>query len=78
MEIKEKKDTEKTVVITVDCIECKKRYDIPVNKADYFDWYQGLLIQKAFPYLTDGIRELLISNICPKCWEKMFGSEEEE
>jgi hypothetical protein len=47
-----------------------------VEPDDYFAWKDGKLIQEAFPYLSAGQRELLISNTCEKCWEKLFGDGE--
>jgi hypothetical protein len=47
-----------------------------VNEADYWDWQDGALAQDAFPYLSADDRELLISGICPTCWEKSFGGME--
>lgn len=35
-------------------------------------WQEGTLIQDAFPHLTADQRELLISGICGKCFDKMF------
>ena len=67
-----KTPTPSSIAITVQCRECKKNFVISVVKNDYEDWRQGLLIQKAFPYLSAEIRELLISKICPECWDKMF------
>ena len=69
--------TPSSIAISVQCRECKKRFVISVVKQDYEDWRQGLLIQKAFPYLSADIRELLISGICPECWKEMFGDEDE-
>lgn len=56
----------------VTCTECKTQHDIKVNANDYTRWQNGTLIQIAFPYLTPGERELLISKICETCFDKMF------
>jgi hypothetical protein len=45
---------------------------------DYLDWQNGVLAQVAFPYLSANEREALISGICPTCWEKMFGGDDDE
>lgn len=60
------------IVIPAICMECKKRFAITVSANDYLNWKNGMLIQKAFPYLTAEMRELLISHICPECWNIMF------
>ena len=56
------------IVITY-CPFCKHAHEVPVNEADYWDWQDGELVQNAFPYLTSNERELLISGICPSCWD---------
>ena len=38
----------------------------------------GENIQIAFPDLTADQREILISGICPECWDKIFPPEEDE
>ena len=35
-------------------------------------------IQDALSFLSADDREILISGICPKCWNEMFGMNEEE
>jgi len=60
------------------CIFCGKHKEIKVNAADYTDWTNGKLIQKAMPYLRPADREMLISGICPDCWDKMFSPKEDE
>ena len=64
--------------IEINCPCCKKYYTILVNIEDYFDWHAGTrLTQEAFPYLNADKREMLISGICPACWDNMFGEEDE-
>lgn len=48
---------------------------IEVNEEDYWNWQDGELVQDAFPYLTSEEREMLISGICPLCWEETFNGE---
>jgi hypothetical protein len=38
----------------------------------------GQLAQNAFPHMSDGEREMLITGTHPECWEKLFPPEEEE
>ena len=64
-------------VITV-CPICGRANEIAVNEMDYLDWSDGMLAQEAFPYLSADEREALISGICPTCWEKMFGGDDDE
>ena len=60
------------------CPFCHKAHEIAVNEMDYLDWQDGKLAQDAFPYLSASDREMLISGICPTCWDGMFGAGEEE
>ena len=55
------------------CPFCSEAHIVEVRKEDYDAWLNGELIQNAMPYLTPDDREILISGICPDCWEKMFG-----
>jgi hypothetical protein len=42
---------------------------------DYLDWCDGVNVQIAFPYLSAGEREMLVSGICGKCWDGFLGGE---
>lgn len=59
-------------IISKTCIQCKNAFAIKVNKEDLVDYNNGKLIQDAFPYITASERELIISGICGKCFDKMF------
>jgi hypothetical protein len=60
--------------VTVDCKHCEKTFEIECIAKDYRNWKKGSeLAQDAFPYLSAGERELLISGTCDECWNKMFG-----
>ena len=72
-----KKNNEEYIIVTT-CPFCRHAHEIPVNENDYWDWVDGALIQDAFPYLSADQREMLISGICPKCWDNMFGANFEE
>ncbi len=54
------------------CPECNTLNFVRVEKGDYYDWKRGTKIQVAFPYLNADQRELLMTGICPPCWDKMF------
>lgn len=68
----------KEINVITACPFCGHAHEIAVNEADYWDWEDGELAQVAFPYLSAEEREMLISGICPKCWDEMFGLPEEE
>lgn len=48
--------------------------DIPISEQQYANWKAGRLgpIQKAFPHLTPGQREFLISGVTEEEWEVMW------
>ena len=54
------------------CPFCGQVHDVFVNLVDYFDWEDGVLAQRAFPYLTPTEREQIISSICPDCQKDIF------
>lgn len=59
--------------LIVTCPFCGKESVVSVFASDYYAWLRSGLVQDAFPYLSAEERELLISGICPECWEKTFG-----
>lgn len=61
------------ITILTACVICGEIHEITVEFEDFLDWKAGALAQNVFPYLLDGEREMLISGICPTCWDKMFG-----
>ena len=68
----------KEVTIVTVCPICNRTNEITVKEADFILWSAGTLVQDAFPYLSADEREMLISGICPDCWENLFSEEEEE
>lgn len=60
------------------CPICHQFHYVEVNERDFYAWQDGALAQDVFPYLSTNEREMLISGICPDCWGKMFGEEEEK
>ena len=66
-------------IIHKQCTSCKKEYLIEVNKEDLYAYMNGgKLIQLAFPYLSAGERELIISGICDTCFNDMMKDDEED
>jgi hypothetical protein len=63
---------DKNESIPITCEHCKDEYVIVVKAKDKKAWDEGEYIQDAFPYLTAGQRELLISQTCDDCFDKMF------
>lgn len=75
MTTEEANTLERDHVETVTCQHCLREFQLKVNKADLVAWVMGTLIQKAMPYLTEDERELLISQTCGDCWDRMFKEE---
>lgn len=48
-------------------------WDLPITWEQVQRWENGELIQDAFPNLTPGEREFLLTGITPDEWEKTFG-----
>lgn len=67
-----------TMEVMATCRFCGTTHTLTVDINDYFDWQNGKHIQDAMPYLTPAERELLISQTCQTCWDKMFADDEEE
>lgn len=67
-----------TMLIPVICPNCGNFNVVSVKSKDWFAYVNGALVQDAFPYLFADEREMLISGICPGCWERLFGDEDEE
>jgi hypothetical protein len=63
--------------LLIKCNHCNESFQLDVKPSDIIAWSQGKLIQEAFPYLNADQRELLISNTCKECWDKMFSDEDE-
>ena len=51
------------------CPFCGKRNSVVVDEEDFERYENGAKAQDAFPYLEPDERELLISGICPSCWD---------
>ena len=47
--------------------------DLQITQEQLNRWYEGELVQNAFPNLSADEREFLISGITPEEWESMFG-----
>lgn len=64
----------KEVCVVTRCPFCGRGNEVEVNENDYFDWDDGMDVAVAFPYLSANEREMLVSGICPTCWEIMFNT----
>lgn len=70
---------ERNAILRVTCCFCNKVHELRVVEEDAFEYMSQnrRCVQDIFPYLSAEERELLISNICPDCWDAMFLIDEE-
>lgn len=61
-----------SIVLGIVCEQCGEQHFIAVNKKDWEDFLDGKQVQLAFPYLNASNRELILSKICGKCYDKIF------
>jgi hypothetical protein len=66
------------LLLTGICPVSKESWMLCVDKEDYDRWQAGELIQVVWPDMHAAHRELLISGITDKGWEKTFGPDEED
>ena len=66
------------VSLQVKCVMCGEFHEVVVTKESLAEFQSPNRrnIQDVFPYLSPSDRELLLTNICPNCWTKMFGDDE--
>lgn len=62
----------KQKVINANCRTCDYSTEIPITDEQLEKYENGALIQSVLPNISPGDRELLISGICGKCFDKMF------
>lgn len=67
-----------TVEIIIRCMICNKLHTLNVDKEALRRWENGEVIQKCFPNMSADHRELMISNICPKCFDELNMEEDDE
>ena len=72
--------TDRTATLVVRCNICNKDQELQVRPQDAEEYLHNRrrYVQDIFPYLSVGERELLISGICPKCFNEVFGGEDNE
>lgn len=62
----------------ITCIHCQTVYELELNPQALMEWQGGKFAQDAFPDLTSGQRELLISGTCDTCWNRFFPNDDDE
>lgn len=69
---------DRSFVLDIKCWRCGIDHIIILNKEDLLDWTAGEgYIQDIFDYLSNGERELLLSNTCGDCFDALFRAESE-
>ena len=66
--------------VNVPCGFCNAKYAIEMTTAQFNELQSPHRrhIQDIIPELAPEMRELFISGMCPKCWDKLFSFENEE
>lgn len=64
-----------SIDMSIKCVMCHTEHVIFVEEQDVHKYQNGAYVQHAFPYLSADDRELIISGICGKCWNKTFPEE---
>ena len=70
--------SEMIVVKTKPCLVCEKYEVWSLDREAVTRWREGETIQSAFPDMSAGDREILISGTHAACWDKLFPGEEED
>jgi hypothetical protein len=60
------------IEIAVNCVGCDKLVKFEVDEQGLIDWQNGALVQHAFPELEAPLREMLLTQLCPACFDKLF------
>lgn len=54
----------------VQCRSCQHVFHFQADARDINDFRTGkVFVQDALPYVTSGVRELLLSRLCGKCYD---------
>lgn len=66
--------------VNVPCGFCNTEYKVEMTESQFNELMSPHRrhIQDIIPELAPEIRELFISGMCPKCWDKLFSFENEE
>ena len=65
--------------IKTTCPICNEVHYVMVDEIGFMRWQEeGEPIQFALPELSADDREMLLSGICPTCWDKMFGVDNDD
>ena len=62
-------------IVEITCKFCGESHGIVATQFEWDMWYSTdrPYVQRCFPTMSAENREMLISGICPTCWDKTFG-----
>ena len=65
---------DKMILVARRCPFCCREYSVEVPEKGFLDWLDnGVLIQKAMPDISAEVRESLMTGMCKKCQDDVFG-----
>lgn len=70
--------TKEILPMSIQCSMCHVFVTIEVPLDGFMAWKKGTPIQKAMPTVSKEDRELLISQTCGSCFDKLFGFTEND
>lgn len=70
-----RKENEGLVVINTTCPQCGKQHYLGMTVNDFRAYAAERLADEVFPDESADVRELLITGVCPECWDKLFPKE---
>jgi hypothetical protein len=65
------------IEVACKCPVCGGSRSLKVARAGYLAWIHGVPIQRALPELNGTEREMLLTGIDDRCWDRLFDSGEE-
>jgi hypothetical protein len=66
------------ITLVGSCRICKTEHKMQAKAKDVDSYRNGAHVQDAFPYLSAGERELLISGICGTCFDKILSEDDDQ
>jgi hypothetical protein len=51
--------------------------DLPITEEQMSNWQNGMLIQEAFPHLSPGDREFILTGSTNEEWDDLFSDDED-
>lgn len=71
-------EPEHAYIYTLKCRRCGKTGTVTLKAQNLFNFHHGAHIQSAFPYLSAGMREWMLSGLCEECFDFLYAPPPEE